>query len=244
MQQLAKKDQMMAATAILPSLPLVHNWSPEPLSDMSINLMNGAQAWRGTIGTVHAETLSLDWAGKANEAARNTIAQVHQTVTQNADSLESASRIASNGASTLLTMANEVNHMVDKLTSDQYIIEPTTYEVENDKRGTSLQEYIERSQKAEVYTTQLQFKVTNFAEARDKIATDLIQAVDNCLTPDQIKKKLWHDAVKGAIPGGIAGGVALGPIGILTGGSAGAIGNDTGDLLDILNGATRVCNKP
>ena len=123
----------------LPNLSLVRNWSPEPLNAASQHWALGAEAWRGVIGTVHAEAQGLDWQGMAHNSSMEDIAQIHQIVMNNADKLEQAAEIAFNASSNLLTMANYVKYRADDLIKDQYAIDDTTIVVTDNKRDGSLQ---------------------------------------------------------------------------------------------------------
>lgn len=223
------------------TLSQLRAFTGEHLAEAAMHWDRAAEAHSGVYGIVHTEAHGLDWEGKNHAASMEQINNDYQTVKNNSASFERAAQIARQQASTLSTMARHVTHYADEIT------EGGEYTVSEDLQvlfppTRNVQEYIRKTQEADKHQATLQARAGNFVTHRWDVATDLIQAVDNCLTPDQIRSKLWHDAVKGAIPGGIAGGVALGPIGILTGGAAGAIGNDTGDLIDIINGATRVCN--
>lgn len=66
-------------------------------------------------------------------------------------------------------------------------------------------------------------------------------APPDCMTPQQVKDKLAADAARAAVLGAIPGGVLGGPLGAASGAATAAITNDTGDLLDFLDGTKRLC---
>lgn len=218
----------------------------EELANAAIHWDRAADAHESVYGVVHAETLGLNRTGATQDASVDRIATDYSTVKANSQSLSNAASIARNQASVLATMAGEVYHLADEAIENQFLIDDETLEATDNKRGTSLQEFIKRDGQAEEYTSQLQARAANYVTHRQQVATDMIQAVDNtvCDDPDYIPNMLRR--IGGKIAGGILVGGATGftggaGVGVVPGMIGGALGGTLWGVLGEVEGDGPKC---
>jgi hypothetical protein len=227
------------------TLTQIRTYNAAHLAEAGPQWVGAADNWTfHTAGTLN-DVSTLGWEGLNGPASIARVEQVHAHALAAAAPVTGAAAVVSAAAATMTAMQSRVMTIVSWCLEGAYWV-GEDLKLTDMFRSPNTAVYKMRSQIQDWLQDMLHDAASNMSQADAAVAKEIdghAQMLDNCLTPDQIRHKLAHDAVKGAIPGAIGGGVVGGVPGLVVGGAAGAITNDFGDLIDLVDGTTKVCEK-
>jgi hypothetical protein len=228
------------------TLTQIRTFNTAHLAEAAPQWAGAADNWTFHTSGALQDVSTLGWEGLNSAASVAHMEQVHSRALTASSPVVAASELVAAAASELTVLQSRVMTIVSWCLEGAYWV-GEDLKLTDMFRSPNAAVYKMRSQIQDWLESMLSQAANDLVTHDQAVASALdghAQMLDNnCLTPDQIRRKLTHDAVKGGIPGAIGGGVVGGIPGLVVGGVAGAMTNDLGDLIDLVDGTTKVCEK-